>query len=293
MAIAWLLAQPAVPIEAITVVHGLAHVNPGARNLRRLMKLAGREDIPVYGGCANPLSGGLAFPDEWRKLTDNLGELLLPDVADSPAPAMNAVDFLHQRFLKSDTPVRVLALGPLTNLALAVRGISTPGISQIVTMGGAVEVPGNLMDGYPGENEFAEWNIYCDPEAAAEVFALKVPQLLIGLDATNRVPVDAAFAEDFTSRKLTPLGQVVGGVIRETLAYIMSGLYYAWDPLAAMALLDPGIVTAKAARIEVIGARPEAGRTKLVRWDESSDFRVAVDADRERFQSAFLRPLSL
>ncbi len=289
LAIAYLLSLPGVRIEAITVVHGLAHVEPGARNLRRLLKLAGREDIPVFEGEEYPLRTSHTFPAAWRKMTDELGAVSMPPVSDSRPPE-NAVAFLKRRLMDRHDPATILALGPLTNLALASGQAAQPAVRQIVTMGGAVEVPGNLFDGNPGgANGVAEWNIYCDPDAAARVFALPVPQVMIGLDATNRVPIGASDVRNFSGRELSTLGRLAADVLGATLHLIMSGLYYAWDPLAAMALVDPSVVEVKGADIEVVTEGREIGRTALLRWNPMSHFKVAVDADAGRFRSEFER----
>ena len=63
MAIAYLLAQPEIKIEAITISNGLAHVDKGAQNVIRLLEQAGRPQIPVYIGRDKPLSGNAEFPD--------------------------------------------------------------------------------------------------------------------------------------------------------------------------------------------------------------------------------------
>ena len=74
-------------------------------------------------------------------------------------------------------PVRILALGPLTNVALALAGANPKAIEEIVIMGGAFRVPGNLGDGgaFKTTNTTAEWNFFVDPEAAARVFRSRSP----------------------------------------------------------------------------------------------------------------------
>src|SRR5579871_3536354 len=221
MAIAYLLAHAEVRVEAITVVHGLAHVSAGAHNLRRLLRIANRDDIPVFEGEEKPLRGSREFPQEWRKLTDSLPGVRLPDTAVS-SPHISAVEFLKQRFNTPAHPVRVLALGPLTNLALALaEAAETRSLRDIVIMGGAVDVAGNLMDGHPqGANEVAEWNIYCDPEATVRVFEKDIPTLLIPLDATNELPFKRTDVERFRAPSLTPLGQVVADILTLALPFI-------------------------------------------------------------------------
>jgi purine nucleosidase len=288
MAIAYLLSCAEVCVEAITVVHGLAHVREGARNLRRLLRVAHREDIPVFEGEEKPLRDAREFPAKWRELTDTLPGVRLP-VSDLKPPAKGAVEFLRGRFHDRTTPVRILALGPLTNLALALRGVAdSTTIRDIVIMGGAVQVRGNLMDGYPeGANEMAEWNIYCDADAAAEVFDSDISTLLVPLDATNHVPIDHAFVEQFTRQDLTPVGQVIADVLITACPLIDTGLYFAWDPLAAVALLDTSIVEMRGANLQVVTEGRNIGLTKLLKWDETSLLKVAINADAAKFQSLY------
>jgi inosine-uridine nucleoside N-ribohydrolase len=288
MAIAYLLAQPEMRIEAITVVHGLAHVAAGARNLRRLLAAVNRDDIPVFEGEAKPLVGSQEFPSEWRKMTDELPGVRLPN-CENALPTVGAVEFLCQRIRNPERPVRILALGPLTNLALAFSEVSRPSaIQQIVIMGGAVEVPGNLMDGHnEGVNQVAEWNIYCDPDAALKVFDANFPALLIPLDATNDVPLDRPYVEHFRSQPLTPLGRIVADVLTLALPLIDTGLFFAWDPLAAVAMMEPTVVRTRRGNITVVTKGSGIGQTKLIRWDDTSPLSIATHADALKFTALF------
>jgi len=291
MAIAYLLELPDLHIEAITVVHGLAHVQEGAHNLRRLLRLAGRDGIPVLEGQTRPIKSFRSFPAEWRKLSDELPGVSLPE-PEQPRAIKTAVDFLTERLSHKDKPVRILALGPLSNLALAMtrRTESVGTIKDLVIMGGAVEVSGNLIAGNPekGANAVAEWNIYCDPDAAQSVFNVPVPKLLVPLDATNRVPIDKAFVDRFTRLNLTPLGRFMVDLFKTAMPLIEMNEYFAWDPLAAMALIDPSVVQTRGAMLQVITTEQNVGQTRLVRWDEDSSLQVAIGARPEAFASSFL-----
>src|SRR5437762_577539 len=138
-------------------------------------------------------------------------------------------------------------------------------IERLVIMGGAVSVPGNVSGGNPEKaaNEVAEWNIYADPHAAAAVFKVPVTTLLVPLDATMRVPITRPFVEDFRRRNLTPLGRVVAQLLESSLPLIDTHMYFAWDPLAAAALLDSSIVTAKPAALHVVTGGRVGGLTEL------------------------------
>jgi len=288
MAIAFLLAHPGVHIEAITIANGLAHVDAGARNLVRLLELSGRKDVPVFRGRSTPLRGAAEFPAEWRKTSDELPGVTLPNASRQPEPK-RAAEYFLDRLKDRSHPVRILALGPLTNLAEALQ--RDPSIAatirEIVIMGGAVRVPGNLADGdfFKTNNKTAEWNIFVDPLAARIVFRSGIPIRLIPLDATNKVRIDIAFLREFQSVAKSPLAKFVAQVLETDRKFIEDGYFYAWDPLAAAALLHPGVVNASRMHIDVRQDPPEDGRT--VQTPGRANTEVALDADATAFRKVF------
>jgi pyrimidine-specific ribonucleoside hydrolase len=289
MAVALLLAHPNIQIDAITVVNGLAHVDAGARNMGRLLDLAGRKRVRVFAGRNNPLQGRAEFPAEWRKISDDLPGVALPSASRRPE-SKRAADYLVERLRNAQTPVRILALGPLTNIAEALerdRSVASH-IREIVIMGGAVRVPGNLQDGgvFHTTNQTAEWNIFIDPVAARIVFRSGVPIRLIALDATNKVKIGPEFLREFKAKALSPLGRVVAGVLEADRESIDASIFYAWDPLAAAAMLRPGIVKTAALHIEVRQDAPQEGRTAASPGKPNA--KVAVDADAAAFRALFL-----
>ncbi|MBY0506866.1 MAG: amidohydrolase/deacetylase family metallohydrolase [Bryobacteraceae bacterium] len=261
MAIAFLLARPDVRLEAIVVVNGLAHVDAGARNLLRLVQLSGKR-VPVYLGRPMPLSGQNEFPAAWRQSADDLPGVTLPALAAKPE-AKPALAYYQERLRQ---PARILALGPLTNLAevLAKQPAAAVNIRELTIMGGAVHVPGNLRDGnvFTGGNALAEWNIYIDPRAAAEVFQKVRTIRLVSLDATNRVPLRMNYVQQFREGASgTPLGRFLNELLTQEEPLIRERIFYAWDPLAAVAMVE-GAVSFVPAQLEVIAQGPEAGRTR-------------------------------
>ncbi len=288
MAVALLLSHPTVKIDAITVVNGLAHVDAGARNMGRLLDLAGKH-VPVFAGRNAPLRGHAEFPSEWRKISDALPGVTLPP-ASRPPETKRAADYLVERLRSPSTAVQILALGPLTNIAEALeRDRSIAGnIREIVIMGGAVRAPGNLRDGgvFHTENSTAEWNMFIDPMAAGIVFRSGVPIRLIALDATNKVKIGPEFLRQFEAKALTPLGRVVAEVLHADRETIDAGIFYAWDPLAAAALLRPSLVKTVPMHIEIKQDAPEDGRTIASPGEPNA--KVAVDADADTFRALFL-----
>jgi pyrimidine-specific ribonucleoside hydrolase len=295
MAIAFLLSRPDVRLEAITIVNGMAHVQAGGRNVLRLLALAGRHDIRVYLGRENPLSGNTEFPAAWRRNSDELPGVTLPeptrDVESQPA-----AEFLTRRLGDIAHPVQVLTLGPLTNIAEALSHVPRAARAgrQLVIMGGAVRVPGNLTDGgaFRTDNEAAEWNMFIDPAAAKTVFASGAPIRLVSLDATQRVPIDMALLEQLQSKADAPLARFVAQVLATNRDLIRQGFYFAWDPLAAVALVNPAVATFRPLAIEISDKPRELGRTAETKG-RRANAQVAIDADVLRFRDIFMTALGV
>jgi pyrimidine-specific ribonucleoside hydrolase len=295
MAIAFLLSRPDIHVEAITIENGMAHVQAGGRNVLRLLALAGRNDIPVYLGRQTPLYGSQEFPAEWRRFSDELPGITLPEPKRS-VDSRDAPDYLLKRLLDAAHPVQVLALGPLTNLAEVFS--HTPRAAhtgrQLVIMGGAVRVSGNLGDGgvFKTDNTSAEWNMFIDPAAAKIVFTSGAPIRLVPLDATQRVPIDMALFEQFKSHASRPLANFVAQVLATNREQIRQGYYFAWDPLAAAALANPAVATFRPLAIEMSGKPEELGRTVEIKNRRANSL-VAIDADPSRFRDVFMIALGV
>lgn len=289
LALAFLLSLPDVRIEAIAIGTGLAHAQAGARNVLRFLQLGGRADIPVYVGREDPLEGGRAFPAEWRTMTDELPGVDLPAAQRRPE-ATPAAEYLAARFAQSDQPFVLLALGGLTNVADALTAAPrTPAaLRELVIMGGAVNVPGNLGDVGERENTTAEWNFYVDADAARRVFESGVPIRMIPLDATNDVPLDRSYIAALQDTP-SPLARAVVQVLEMSGDFLDDGYYFAWDPLAAVALVDPAVVRSRSQRIAIVTEPPDVGRSIAV--DGQPNAQVAYEADAERFRRWFVGAL--
>ncbi|MBV9673783.1 MAG: nucleoside hydrolase [Verrucomicrobia bacterium] len=134
----------------------------------------------------------------------------------------DAVDFIIETIHRNPNEVTILAIGPLTNLALAMREDPTiiPLIKQIVIMGGQMYAPGNAY------NDAGEFNWWFDPEAAQVVLRANVPRLIIPLDVTNTVILPQAVYDQIVSRspptiitQLYKQGVTPGDFIYDTIAF--------------------------------------------------------------------------
>ena len=307
IAIAFLLSRRDVRVAGITVANGVAHVQRGAQNILRVLALAGHPEIPVYAGRERPLSGSAEFPAAWRESADTLPGVTLPQPRARLQTEI-AARFLARRFMDPGQRVRVLALGPLTNIAdaLDLLGVSAKGASAMVIMGGALGVPGNLSDGGPppNGNTTAEWNMFVDPVAAARVLSFHwnaaasassrnsraIPIRLVALDATSQVPIDSAFLGRVEREARTPLGRMVAQVLATNRDLIAQGGYFAWDPLAAVALVQPEILRTRCVAVGVVEEPHDAGRTVEL-GGRPPNACVAVGADAPAFYRIFLDAL--
>ena len=174
-------ASPELEILAVTTVAGNVGAQLTARNARIIRQIAGREDVPVHAGAERPL---VRVPVEAGHFhgESGLGDMA-PFEPDAPAEAEPSADAIVRRVRERPAgTVTIGALGPLTNVALALQAAPDIAgrIKQIVLMGGARSEGGNITAS-------AEYNIHADPHAADVVFRSGVPTVVMGLDVTHQV----------------------------------------------------------------------------------------------------------
>lgn len=181
VAILLALASPEIDLLGITTVAGNVPLSLTEVNARKICDLAGRQDVPVFAGADRPLQRELVTAEHVHGRTGLDG----PDLPDPVTPLQDghAVDFIVDTLRAEPAgSITIAPVGPLTNIALALRKAPdiAPRIKQIVMMGGGYFEGGNITPA-------AEFNIYVDPEAAAEVFAAGIPITMMPLDVTHKV----------------------------------------------------------------------------------------------------------
>jgi len=181
VAILLALASPELEVRGVTTVAGNLGIGVTTRNAGRILALAGRSDIPVAVGAAQPLTRR-GSDSAGVHGGDGLGGVAFPEPARAPI-GIAAVEWLAAEVDRAPAgSLDVLALGPLTNLALLLRDHprSAARLGKVIAMGGAIHETGNA-------GPRAEFNMATDPEAAAAVFAAGLDVVLIPLDVTRRV----------------------------------------------------------------------------------------------------------
>ena len=181
LALFYTFAAPVFDVVGLTAIFGNVTVETATENAIWLCEAVGRPDIPVAMGAREPLAGHAHAPSVAVHGPHGFGNLPRRRPRGQPV-AMDAADFLIARAAADPGQITLVALGPLTNVALALQRDPTfaDNIAQIVVMGGAFGVPGNITP-------HAEANIFNDPRACAVVAALGQRVTFIGLDVTNQI----------------------------------------------------------------------------------------------------------
>ena len=249
VAILLALASPdELDVLGITAVAGNVPLALTAKNARIVCELAGRPDMKVFAGCDAPLSRPLVTAEHVHGKT-GLDGPALPDPT-MPLQDAHAVDFIVDTLrAEPEGSVTLCPLGPLTNIATALR--RAPDIAgrirRIVLMGGAYFEVGNITPA-------AEFNIYVDPEAAAEVFAAGVPLTVLPLDVTHKALVTRARNDAFRALG-TPVGRAVAEMTdfferfdKEKYGSDGAPLH---DPCVTAWLLRPELFTGREINVEI------------------------------------------
>jgi inosine-uridine nucleoside N-ribohydrolase len=180
MAIFYALESPDLDVVGLTTVFGNAHTSVCTTNALKLLEIADRTDIPVAQGADTPLAMPYRGPVAFVHGEDGQGDVFLPPPNSSPL-AIDAAKFIIQTVMDSPGEITLVAVGPLTNLAVAMQlePTLTSHVAEIVLMGGNAFVGGNASPA-------AEANILNDPEAADIVFGADCPIVMAGLDVTEK-----------------------------------------------------------------------------------------------------------
>ena len=202
------LASPELDVLGITVVAGNVPLALTEKNARKICELAGKPDVKVFAGAIRPLMRPLVTAEEVHGKTGLNGPQL-------PEPTMklqdgHAVDFIVETLMGEESgAVTMCALGPLTNIALALirEPRIAPRIAQIVLMGGGFFEGGNVTP-------TAEFNIFVDPHAADVVLRSGVPVVMMPLDVTHKALTTARRTDAFRA-----LGTKAGIAVADMLEF--------------------------------------------------------------------------
>lgn len=278
------LASPELDVLAITVVAGNVPLDLVTRNALMMTELAGREEVPVYRGCARPMVRQLVTAEYVHGPTGL-------DGVNRPEPTIvadegHAVDVIIELVMSHEPgTVTMCTLGPLTNLAMAL--VKQPAIAgrieQVVMMGGGFFEGGNTTPA-------AEFNVYVDPHAAHVVFTSGMPIVMMPLDVTHQ-----ALTTDARIAAFADLGNASGAAVAGMLDFFdrhdeekygtEGGPLH--DPCVIAYLLEPELFSGRTVHV-AIEHRSELtmGMTSVDWWgvtDEVANATVMREIDADGF----------
>ncbi|XP_045816064.1 probable uridine nucleosidase 2 [Trifolium pratense] len=290
MAIFVALRSPEIEVIGLTTIYGNVYTTLATRNALHLLEVAERTDIPVAEGSHVTLTKGTKLRiADFVHGADGLGNQNFPPPNGKPIEE-SAVDFLVNQAKANPGKITVVALGPLTNIALAVQMDPdfAKNIGQIVLLGGSFAVNGNV-------NPAAEANIFGDPDAADVVFTSGADVLAVGINVTHQVMLSGSDREKLASSK-GKFAQYLTGILEvyfsyHSDAYNTNGVYL-HDPTALLAAVDPSLVTCTEGAVRVQTSGITRGLTILynkqkrfaetTEWSNMPSVKVAVTVDAPR-----------
>lgn len=283
-AIALIMAHrsPAIELRGVTTTCGNATLDRTTANALRVLDVIGAHEVPVAAGCVRPLARPLVLgtADGPSGLD---GSPYLPPPSRAPV-TQHAVDFLAEQLASAAEPLTIVATGPLCNIGLlALKHPQVLGkIGRLIWMGGVFWRKSDIITS-------TEFNASCDPEALRIVLESGIDLLMVGLDVTMQVLVEAPqYAELATID--TPLGRLVQDWLRhyEKLHRNAMGVGGAMhDPLALALVIDPTLVRTRRAHVGVeLGGAFITGATVAEFWGqrgEPDNATIASEVDADRF----------
>ena len=284
------LASDEVELLGVTTVAGNQTLAKTTANAIRVLDCAGRADVPVAAGADRPLMRELHVAADIHGETGLEGAELPPP--SRPPLDAHAVDWLAATLESASTPVTLVPVGPLTNIALLFARY--PGIEErierIVLMGGSIG-EGNVTPA-------AEFNIWGDPEAAHRVFATDVDLTMVGLDVTHQALLTPDHLEMLEGTG--PPGKLIADLYRFFLS--IHGERYGWvgapvhDAVAVAHVIDGSLLETTRCAVAIdTGGELSRGRTnadvrRQTEWRQLHH--VATGIDAERFLTLLVKRIS-
>jgi purine nucleosidase/pyrimidine-specific ribonucleoside hydrolase len=299
MAIILALRSSTLDVLAITTVAGNVGVAQCTKNVLRVLSLMGLQEYPVVAkGADRPLVKA-PFTAGSVHGADGLGELeeaYYPELPTAIVSDQPAVDLMLHLIASHPDEVTLIATGPLTNVARAMQKdpATMVRVKEIIFMGGAVYVPGNIPPGA------AEFNMFVDPHAAEVVLGFPVPLIMVPLDVTHEVKLMRTVVEQECGSHPAAIPRFLAQATRRYMQFYRDDQghdgCYLHDPLAVGVAIDPSFVTTEWLRIYMeTEGKVTAGMTLPFRHPtrdaakrDAPNVTVCTTVDAARFLQFFL-----
>lgn len=258
-----LMTMDRIECLGIIVTPADCYVQPAVSATRKILDLIDCSDVPV---AESTVRGINPFPRLYRRdsfIVDHLPILNESETIRTPLVAETGQEFMVRVVAQASEPVTLMVTGPLTTVAAALDTAPEieAKIKQIVWMGGALNVSGNVEKSLEaGQDGSAEWNAYWDPLAAERVWQTQIGILMCPLDLTNQVPVTSEVVQQLGKQRRYPLSDLAG----QCYALVIPQDYYFWDVLATAYLAHPEFYQLREWETMIVTTGLSQGRTKIV-----------------------------
>jgi purine nucleosidase len=263
LALVLLMAMENIQPLGIVITPADCYIQAALNVTRKILDLLGRSNIPV---AQSIVRGVNPFPPNYRQdclIIDNFPILNERETIRAPLVEETGQKFMVKVLQEATEPVTLMVTGPLTTVATALTlapEIESK-IQEIVWMGGALNVPGNVEKVFAPEHDgSAEWNAFWDPFAVEQIWQTNIPLLLCPLDLTNTVPVTNEFIRRLAKQRQYLLSDLAG------LCYALATPqdYYCWDVLATVYLDRPEFYQVREWETKVITEGISQGQIQVV-----------------------------
>ena len=226
LAILLAIASPELSLEGLSVVHGNCSLEQAVINGLSVLELADATHIPLAVGCELPLVQPSLLAPETHGNT-GLGYAELPEPRIRPT-VQHGCDFLIEKVMSNPGEITLVAVGPLTNIALAIRKEPRFAklVKELIIMGGAIRHEGNTT-------ALAEFNTYVDPHATHIVFHAGIPTTLVPLDVTYQCVLTSQDVD-----RLLKIDSPVSTFVRDTTNFYM-GFHDDFQGIKGCVINDP------------------------------------------------------
>lgn len=255
------LCMDNISLVGVCITPADCYPDDAVESTLKILAMFGAEDVPVTVGN---IIGPNPFPADWRaqpRFCRALPSLLRANANTNQLLEVPAHEWLHQYLSNTQEKVSLLLTGPASNLAHVIA--QSPDlkckISQVVWMGGAINVKGNVA--MHDHNGSAEWNAYWHPQATRDLLAAQLPLVLVPLDATNSFPVSWSFLKELAALD-TPLSELAGQFWAATVTAVPTYefTYFMWDVLATCLLsINQGALAFESGYLNASVRTPDAG----------------------------------
>lgn len=297
LAVLMAVCSPRLKVEALTITCGNVGFEQQTKNALYTLQLAGKKDkIPVFQGSARPIAREVHGNAKYVHGSDGMSDSFFPDPLQKPEKE-HAVDAIIRLVSQYPNELTIVAIGPLTNVALAL--LRDPSIAkkikEVYFMGGFYKFYGNI-------NPSATYNAWVDPEAARVVFQSGIPITTVGFDVSVKSSVftDADYAK--VEKLGTKYSDFFMKINRIRRVYCkehqkMNGSNHP-DAITIAAVIDPSLISSKVSRFVDVETRGELtlgalAIDELGVWGKPPNATICVEADEAKFKQMVFDTLML